>query len=213
MSDDTLPEKLEQTMEVNENPTRLSLPLEDESVAQVRSGEWLQLQGSLLLLSWRAAEKLANDLVAGTELPFDITNQTFYLTSPTVAPTDKVIGSIGPNDMGRYLPFLRPLLDAGARGLIARGRPEQDILERLKKKQGLYLVTVGGALLARKVYQMDVLAYPELGLDSLQRVKIAKFPAVVAIDAFGRNLFSGRTSSSNTETQAMTAFSMLEQEE
>lgn len=213
MAEEAVTENPESTTEQPAAPFTLKLPLEDDMVAQVRSGEWLHLKGSLLLLSWRAAEKLSEALMTGQELPLDLTNQTFYLTSPTVAPTDKVIGSIGPNHMGRYLPYLPALIDAGARCVIARGQPEPDILERLKKKQGLYFVTAGGALLARKVYQMDVVAYKELGLDALRRVKISKFPALVTVDAFGRNLFTSRVSTNQTETQVMTAFSEPTQED
>lgn len=167
----------------------LELPVEDEQIAQLRAGDWVTLRGSIYLLGLRASQRLIEELRDGKEAPFELTGQTIYHTHPTSTPMGKVIGNIGPALVNTFDPISNDLLDSGVRCLIGRGPRQANVITKLKRSRGLYLVTVGGALLARCVLQSEVIAYPELGAEAIRRIKVKRFPALVAVDGFGRDIY------------------------
>jgi fumarate hydratase subunit beta len=173
---------------------RLSLPFDDTTLATVRSGEWVWLEGSLCTLGVIAGKRLLQDLAEGKEPPLHLTKQSFYLATPSPAPFGKVIGSLDPEIALPTHHLVQALFDAGARSIIGYGPRQPQVIDTIKRKRALYLITPGtaGALLSGAVLQSEVIAYPELGLEAIRRIKVSLFPALVAIDAFGRDLFAIR---------------------
>lgn len=177
----------------------LELPLSDEEVAQLRVGDWIFLNGVIYMMSLPAMQRLEHALKSGEDLPFSLENQTIYHAVPTDTPLGKVIGSIGP---ARSAPYDEPscaLLRAGARMFIGCGPRNEMFSSHLKRNRGLYLLTTGGALLSQTVYLSEIVAYEDLGNEAIRRIKVNRFPAVVGMDGFGRNVFQRDHLSQNGE--------------
>jgi len=174
---------------------QITLPLDDEQIADLRAGEWISLSGVMYLMNWQASQRLMDDINAGVELPFDISEELIFFAVTTPAPWGKVIGSTGPEYTEHYLEPALHFLDVGARGIVGRGPIPEQLFTTLKKSRGLYFVTpsTASALLARRVIQSEFIAYPDLGLDAIRKIKVANFPAIVVVDAFGRNAFHKKT--------------------
>ncbi|HAA53345.1 MAG TPA: hypothetical protein DCE42_01235 [Myxococcales bacterium] len=170
----------------------LQLPLNDEQVAQLHAGEWYALEGSMYLISWKASQKLLIDAQNGVEWPFTPDNAFIFHGTVNPAPWGKVIGSFGPEYTSRFYEADRLLLEQGARGFLGRGPKADPLIDALKLRHGVYLTVASGtaALLARAVQQSEVIGYPELGLDAILRITVSKLPAILAVDGFGRNLFT-----------------------
>jgi fumarate hydratase subunit beta len=83
------------------------------------------------------------------------------------------------------------MLAAGLKGMIGKGEMGQEVAEALKKHKGVYLVAIGGAgaLIANKVTASEIVAYEELGPEAVRRLKVENFPAIVAQDCHGGNIF------------------------
>jgi len=178
----------------------LELPLNDEEVAQLRIGDWVFLTGEMYMMSLHAMQLLESMIDAGEELPFDLEGQTIFHAVPTVTPMGKVIGSIGPARSAPYDDASCSLIQAGARMFIGYGPRSEDFSSHLKRNRGLYLITAGGALLSQTVYLSEIVAYEELGNEAIRRIKVNRFPAVVSMDGFGRNIFLQDHNSHSDET-------------
>jgi len=102
-----------------------------------------------------------------------------------------VIGSIGPTTASRMDSFLEPLLKLGLKATIGKGTRSPAAIELLKKYKAVYLLVPGGtaALLSQHVKKSRVVAYPELGPEAVLELEVENFPAIVAIDSHGGNLF------------------------
>ncbi|OPZ66608.1 MAG: Fumarate hydratase class I, anaerobic [bacterium ADurb.Bin478] len=88
-------------------------------------------------------------------------------------------------------PYAPKLLAHGSRGMIGKGEMSAGVSEALKKYKGVYLVAVGGAaaLIARSIKKNTVIAYPELGAEAIAELIVEDFPAIVAQDCHGGNIY------------------------
>ncbi len=130
-------------------------------------------------------------LEKGEPLPFDIKDQTIYYMGPAPAKPGKIIGSAGPTTSIRMDPFTPKLLEAGLRAMIGKGTRSPAVREAIKKYKAVYFVTTGGAsaLLARAVSSVEPVAYEDLGAEAVVRLEVLDFPAIVANDINGGDLF------------------------
>lgn len=87
--------------------------------------------------------------------------------------------------------FAPRLLDLGMKCMIGKGQRSKEVIEAIQRNGGVYLCAVGGAgaLAAKAVKSLEVIAFPELGCESVKRLEIENFPLLVAIDCHGGNLF------------------------
>jgi fumarate hydratase subunit beta len=127
----------------------------------------------------------------GEPLPFDIKGQTIYYMGPAPAKPGQIIGSAGPTTSVRMDPFTPRLLKAGLRAMIGKGGRTPAVREAIKQHKAVYFVTTGGAsaLLARAVKKVEPVAYKDLGAEAIIRLTVVDFPAFVANDANGADLF------------------------
>ncbi|NQT29970.1 MAG: fumarate hydratase C-terminal domain-containing protein, partial [Candidatus Saganbacteria bacterium] len=109
------------------------------------------------------------------------------------APTrkGKVIGSIGPTTSARMDPYKINLLKLGLKATIGKGRRSEEVKAAMKKHKAVYFVVPGGtaAVLSKHVKQAKILAYPDLGPEAVLELEVHDFPAIVAIDSKGGDLF------------------------
>ena len=136
----------------------------------------------------------------GTDaLPFPIQDAVIYYAGPTAAPPGRPIGACGPTTSGRMDPYAPMLLDAGLLAMIGKGERSEAVCEAIVRNRAVYFCAVGGAgaLAAAHISACEVIAYDDLGCESVKRLTFDRFPLLVAIDSHGGNLFrSGRAAAS-----------------
>jgi len=138
-----------------------------------------------------AHKRLIEALDKGDELPFDIKGQTMYYMGPSPARPGEVIGSAGPTTSTRMDGYTPRLLAAGLKAMIGKGDRSPEVKDAIKKYKAIYLVAVGGAgaLLAKTIKKSEVVAYEDLGAEAILRLHVESFPAIVANDIHGEDLF------------------------
>ncbi len=166
-------------------------------------GEWAKTltAGSEILLSGTvytardAAHKRINALLdEGKPLPFDLNGATIYYAGPTPEREGRPIGSCGPTTSTRMDVFAPRFLDLGLKCMIGKGNRSDEVVEAIKRNGAVYLCAIGGAgaLAAKCVKELEVIAFDDLGCESVKRLEIENFPLYVAIDSAGRSLFGGK---------------------
>lgn len=164
--------------------------LSREDARRLRAGQQVLISGELWTARDAACGRLARALAAGEPLPVDLRGRVIYAVGPTPAKPGQVIGSAGPTTAARLLPYLEPLLAAGTAGIMGKGDWPAHAADVFRRHGGVYLVALGGAgaLLARAVKAVEVVAYEDLGPEAIHRLRVERFPAIVAIDAHGEDL-------------------------
>ncbi|MBR3691928.1 MAG: fumarate hydratase C-terminal domain-containing protein [Clostridia bacterium] len=160
-------------------------------VSELRAGDSLRLSGTVYTARDAAHKRILAAIEAGEELPFPLKDAVIYYAGPTAAPPGHVIGACGPTTASRMDPFAPRLLDLGLAAMIGKGERSPEVVEAVRRNRALYLCAIGGAgaLAARHITACEVIAYPELGCESVKRLTFADFPLICAIDAEGNDLF------------------------
>ena len=124
-------------------------------------------------------------------LPFPLHDAVIYYAGPTAAPPGRPIGACGPTTSGRMDPYAPMLLDAGLIAMIGKGERSQAVCDAIERNHAVYFCAVGGAgaLAAAHITSCEVIAYDDLGCESVKRLTVSDFPLLVAIDSHGGNLF------------------------
>ncbi len=169
----------------------ITLPLKDEEISSLKSGEKLRLSGILYTARDAAHKRLVDTIKRGEELPVHLKGQVIYYVGPTPAPPGKVIGSAGPTTSSRMDVYTVHLLKAGLKGMIGKGSRSLEVREALKEFKAVYLAAVGGAgaLLSQKIVSAKVVAYEDLGPEAIRKLEVQDFPVVVINDIYGSDLY------------------------
>jgi len=166
---------------------RITLPLTDETIAQLRAGDYVYLTGELLTARDAAHKRMCEALSRGEALPVDIRGRVIYYVGPTPARPGAVIGSAGPTTSERMDGFTIPLLEAGLKGAIGKGGRGRAVREALAKHRAVYFLAVGGAgaLLSKHIRAVEVVAYEDLGTEAIRSMTVEDFPVIVCNDIYG----------------------------
>jgi len=170
---------------------KVTLPLTEETLESLKSGDNLLLSGVLYVARDAAHRRMIETLDRGEPLPFDIKGQTLYYMGPSPAPPGRVIGSAGPTTSTRMDAYTPRLLAAGLKGMIGKGVRSPEVKGALKKHKAVYLAAVGGAgaLISKTIIKSEVVAYPDLGPEAVLNLEVKDFPAVVINDIYGGDLY------------------------
>ena len=154
-------------------------------------GTRVLISGVIYVARDAAHQRLSQALDAGDKLPFDLKGQTLYYMGPSPAKPGQVIGSAGPTTSGRLDRYTPRLIASGIRAMIGKGNRSAAVKEAIKKHQAVYFATIGGAgaLLAKSIKQVEVIAYEDLRAEAILQLKVDNFPAIVANDIYGGDLF------------------------
>jgi fumarate hydratase subunit beta len=168
----------------------IKLPLTDETVEKLHIGDDVRLTGVIYTARDAAHRRMVETLEKGESLPFDIRGQVIYYVGPTPPKPGQVIGSAGPTTSMRLDRYTPPLLAAGLKGIIGKGSRGTAVRDALKQHKGVYFIAVGGAgaLLARHIKKVDVVAYEDLGTEAVRRLEVEDFPVIVCNDIYGGDL-------------------------
>lgn len=169
----------------------LQLPLKDEDILSLRAGDSVLLTGHLYTARDAAHKRLVELVDAGKPLPFDIKNETIYYVGPAPAPPGHAVGSAGPTTSYRMDAYTPKLLELGLKGMIGKGKRNDEVIEAIKKHSAVYLGATGGAaaLISKSIISSEIVAYPDLGAEAIRRFTVKNFPVIVLIDCLGNNQY------------------------
>ena len=163
----------------------------NEWVEKLEKGDRVYLTGTIYTARDAAHKKIVALLDENKPLPFDLNNSIVYYAGPTPAKNDLAIGSIGPTTSSRMDKFAPLLLDNGLKGMIGKGGRSEEVVTSMVKNKAVYFAAVGGAgaLYSGAVTNCQVIAFEELGCESVKRLTVKDFPLTVALDSKGSSRF------------------------
>lgn len=162
-----------------------------EKATMLKAGDRVLLSGAVYTSRDAAHKRIFAALKNGEKLPYDLNGAAIYYAGPTPAPESLAIGSCGPTTSGRMDPYAPTLLDAGLTAMIGKGERSDEVCEAICRNKGVYLCAIGGAgaLASKCIKSCEVIAYEDLGCESVKKLEFDNFPLIVAIDCSGGNLF------------------------
>jgi fumarate hydratase class I len=154
----------------------------------------LTLSGPMVVARDIAHAKLKELLDAGQELPAYIRDHAVYYAGPAKTPTGMASGSFGPTTAGRMDSYVDLFQAHGASMvMLAKGNRSRAVTEACKQHGGFYLGSIGGpaARLAQDcIKKVEVIDYPELGMEAVWRIEVVDFPAFIVVDDKGNDFFA-----------------------
>ena len=142
-------------------------PLTKEEAEKLKSGDSCLITGVIYTARDAAHKRLCELLAAGKELPVDLKNAVIYYVGPTPAKEGKAIGSAGPTTAYRMDSYAPMLIEAGATGMIGKGKRSKEVIAAMKEGKAVYFGAIGGAgaLLSHCIKKAEVVAYEDLGAE------------------------------------------------
>ncbi|MAE96362.1 MAG: fumarate hydratase [Deltaproteobacteria bacterium] len=154
----------------------------------------LSLTGPLVVARDIAHAKLKERLDAGEGLPQYFKDHMVYYAGPAKTPEGHASGSFGPTTAGRMDSYVGLFMEQGGSMIsLAKGNRSKQVTEACQRYGGFYLGSIGGpaAILAQNcIRQVDVLEYPELGMEAVWKIEVENFPAFIVVDDKGNDFFA-----------------------
>ena len=176
---------------------RLTTPCTAQDLAPLKAGDTVLLSGVVYTARDQAHKRMIEALDKGEALPFDLTGSAIYYVGPTPERPGEVIGSAGPTTSGRMDAMSPRLLDLGNKIMIGKGKRDAAVKEAVVRNGAVYLAALGGAgaLMAKSVETLEVIAWPDLGCEAVRRLTVRDMPLTVILDAHGGDLYQVRPGS------------------
>ena len=170
----------------------LTTPCTAANLAPLKAGDTVLLSGVVYTARDQAHKRMLEALDKGEKLPFDLEGSAIYYVGPTPERPGEVIGSAGPTTSGRMDAMSPRLLDLGNKIMIGKGKRDAAVKEAVVRSGAVYLAALGGAgaLMARSVKTLEVIAWPDLGCEAVRRLTVEKMPLTVILDAHGGDLYT-----------------------
>lgn len=170
----------------------ITTPLTEETVLSLHAGEHVLLSGVVYTARDAAHLRMMDCIAQKMPLPFELDGQVIYYAGPTPTPEGKPVGSIGPTTSTRMDASTPTLLARGLRGMIGKGQRGAQVMDAMQEHPAVYFAAVGGAaaLMAACVTSCEVIAWDDLGPESIKRLTLQELPLVVAADAYGKDAFT-----------------------
>ncbi len=169
----------------------INVPLNKETVADLRAGDCVYLTGIIYTARDAAHKRMYEALATGGELPIKMEDNVIYYMGPSPAREGRPIGSAGPTTASRMDKYAPSLLDLGLKGMIGKGKRTVEVKDAIVRNGAVYFAAVGGAgaLLSKSILSSEVIAYDDLGTEAIRRLEVKNFPVIVVIDCQGNNLY------------------------
>ena len=153
----------------------------------------LNLRGTLIVARDAAHAKIKEIIDAGGEMPEYFKNHPVYYAGPAKTPEGMPSGSFGPTTAGRMDPYVEEFqAKRGSMIMLAKGNRSASVREACKKHGGFYLGSIGGpaAILAKEnIKSVEVVDFPELGMEAVRKIEVVNFPAFIICDDKGNDFF------------------------
>ncbi|MDH3458860.1 MAG: FumA C-terminus/TtdB family hydratase beta subunit, partial [Gemmatimonadota bacterium] len=154
----------------------------------------LALTGPMIVARDIAHAKLKERLDRGEDLPQYVKDHPVYYAGPAKTPEGLPSGSFGPTTAGRMDSYVRQFqARGGSLVMIAKGNRSREVTESCREHGGFYLGSIGGpaAVLAKEhITKVELIEYPELGMEAIYRIEVKDFPAFILVDDKGSDFFA-----------------------
>jgi fumarate hydratase class I len=173
----------------------LDQPMEDvlKILSQYPIKTRLNLKGTLIVARDAAHAKIKEIIDSGEPIPEYFKNHPIYYAGPAKTPEGMASGSFGPTTAGRMDPYVGVFQEKrGSMIMLAKGNRSPSVRESCEKNGGFYLGSIGGpaAILAKEnIKSVEVVDFPELGMEAVRKIKIVNFPAFIICDDKGNDFF------------------------
>ena len=163
-----------------------------EKARTLRVGDKVLLSGTVYTSRDAAHKRIMALSDKGEALPYDLDGAAIYYAGPTAAKDGMVIGSCGPTTSSRMDVYSPAMLDMGLSAMIGKGERSEEVCDAIKRNGAVYFCAIGGAgaLACKCITECDVIAFEDLGCESVKKLNFDKFPLIVAIDCEGGNIFT-----------------------
>ena len=191
-----LPDVSDQDLPGEVVPVDLSRPMDEIRAALSRYPikTRLSLTGTLVVARDIAHAKLKERIDRGEGLPQYFKDHMVYYAGPAKTPEGHASGSFGPTTAGRMDSYVGLFMEHGGSMIsLAKGNRSKQVTEACKEHGGFYLGSIGGpaAILAQDcIKQVEVLEYPELGMEAIWKIEVENFPAFIVVDDKGNDFFA-----------------------
>ncbi len=159
--------------------------------SSLRAGDTVYLSGTVYTSRDAAHKRIFELLKNGKDLPYDIDGAVIYYAGPTPTPDGLAIGSCGPTTSSRMDVYAPKMLDMGLAAMVGKGPRSKEVCDAIVRNGAVYFCAIGGAgaLASKCITKCDVIAFEDLGCESVKKLEFRDFPLTVAIDCNGGNLF------------------------
>ncbi len=154
----------------------------------------LSLSGTLIVARDMAHARIQQMLNEGKEMPEYFKNHPVYYAGPAKTPKGMPSGSFGPTTAGRMDSYVGPFQKmGGSMVMVAKGNRYKSVTDACKENGGFYLGSIGGpaAVLAKNsIKSIEVIDFPELGMEAVRKIRVENFPAFIIVDDKGNDFFA-----------------------
>lgn len=160
-------------------------------VTKLHAGDIVYLDEIVYTARDAAHLRIAGLLENNADLPVNFKDSFIYYAGPTPTKPDGIVGSIGPTTSCRMDKFIHMMPKLGIKGMIGKGPRSEEVKKACQDYKIVYLIVTGGAgaLLSKKVMSCEEVAFNDLGCESIKRLEVKGFPAIVAYDIYGNDIF------------------------
>ena len=192
-----VPENLRKSSAAQEGGIKIDLnrPMEDvlADLSKYPVSTFLLLNGTIIVARDIVHAKLKERIDEGKGLPQYLKDHPIYYAGPAKTPVGMASGSFGPTTAGRMDSYVDLFQShGGSMIMIAKGNRSQQVTDACQKYGGFYLGSIGGpaAILAQdSIKKVEVLEYPELGMEAIWKIEVENFPAFILVDDKGNDFF------------------------
>ncbi len=154
----------------------------------------LSLNGTIIVGRDIAHAKIKERLDRGEEMPQYLKEHPIYYAGPAKTPKGMPSGSFGPTTAGRMDPYVDLFQShGGSMIMIAKGNRSKQVTDACHKHGGFYLGSIGGpaaVLASNSIKKVELLEYPELGMEAIWKIEVENFPAFILVDDKGNDFFT-----------------------
>ena len=163
-------------------------PLTRSDLAKLEIGDIIELTGTIYTARDAAHKRMETVWKEGKALPVDFKDQFVFYAGPCPAKPGRIVGSIAPTTSMRMDSFVEMCMELGMTGMIGKGERSDYVPGLCKKYGGLYFLSIGGAsaLISNQVKSCEVVAWDDLGTESIKKLEVEKLKLIVGIDSQGR---------------------------
>lgn len=162
-----------------------------EYAQKLKAGDRVILSGTVYTSRDAAHKRISEAMENNQPLPYDLKDAVIYYAGPTPAPENLAVGSCGPTTSSRMDVYAPKFLDAGLVAMVGKGERNKEVCDAIIRNKAVYLCAIGGAgaLASKCIVSCEVIAYEDLGCESVKKLEFKDFPLTVAIDCSGGNIF------------------------
>ena len=169
----------------------IRVPLQDEEIKVLEAGDYVYISGTVYTARDAAHKRMYEAMNENENIPLNLEHNVIYYVGPSPAREGHPIGSAGPTTSSRMDKYAPLFMDHGLKGMIGKGKRSKEVVDAIVRNGAVYFAAVGGAgaILSKTIKKAEVIAYDDLGTETIRKLEVENLPAIVVIDSKGNNLY------------------------